>query len=334
MSANAESPRVGVIMGSDSDLGTMGYVGQALRDSGLQPHIDYEMDVVSAHRTPDYMTEYAETAEERGLQVIIPGAGGSAHLPGMVASETTLPVAGVAVTSHPEVMNRALGSLIGMPEGKPLATFQSKGGAYKAGRFAAKILAQVEAGTSRVAIVANSESEWETMRHVGRALDALGLTDNDYDRATLVSEGDLEAFAEQLRAQDIATIITSSSSTHTLPEQLHLHTDVPILGVAITRNPDVMSDGLDALVNSDVAPIGAQQGPAGAFNAGLLAARILAINDPDIKARIDIYNDELKTTVQAKGHILRRLSDEAYDDLSKQELQDLIDAEIRGADIG
>lgn len=135
------APLVGVIMGSDSDLDTMRHVGRALQGLGLSPTVDYEERVVSAHRTPARMAAYAAAAAGRGLRVIVAGAGGSAHLPGMVASETSLPVLGVAVTSAPDTLNRALGSMIGMPEGKPLAVFQGPAGAYNAGLFAARILA-------------------------------------------------------------------------------------------------------------------------------------------------------------------------------------------------
>ncbi|HET9690324.1 MAG TPA: 5-(carboxyamino)imidazole ribonucleotide mutase [Acidimicrobiales bacterium] len=140
------SLRVGVIMGSDSDLATMRHVGRALGAVGLRATVDYEERVVSAHRTPRAMAAYAAEAAGRGLQVIVAGAGGSAHLPGMVASETTLPVLGVAVTSSPDTLNRALGSMIGMPEGKPLATFQGPAGAYNAGLFAARVLALADPG--------------------------------------------------------------------------------------------------------------------------------------------------------------------------------------------
>jgi len=128
-------------MGSDSDLKVMQHVGRALRTLGIEHGEGYEERVVSAHRTPSWMREYTETAPDRGIQVIVAGAGGSAHLPGMVASETNLPVLGVAITSNTDVMNRALGSMIGMPEGKPLATFQAEAGAFNAGLFAARILA-------------------------------------------------------------------------------------------------------------------------------------------------------------------------------------------------
>jgi phosphoribosylaminoimidazole carboxylase PurE protein len=133
--------RVGIIMGSDSDLNVMRHVGRALTGLGLVSNVDYEERVISAHRTPDKMAKYARTAVERGLRVIVAGAGGSAHLPGMVASETTVPVLGVAITPNLDTLSRALGSMIGMPEGKPLATFQGEAGAFNAGLFAVRILA-------------------------------------------------------------------------------------------------------------------------------------------------------------------------------------------------
>jgi 5-(carboxyamino)imidazole ribonucleotide mutase len=136
----SESLRIGVIMGSDSDLKVMRHVGRALTALGLASNADYEERVVSAHRTPKLMMDYAAGAEARGLQVIVAGAGGSAHLPGMVASETRLPVLGVSITSNPDTLNRALGSMIGMPEGKPLATFQGEAGAFNAGLFSARII--------------------------------------------------------------------------------------------------------------------------------------------------------------------------------------------------
>jgi len=138
----SEKLRVGIIWGSaKSDTETMQHAGRALRTLGLEFKRDYEEREISAHRTTQKMIEYAHQAEERGLQVIIAGAGGSAHLPGMVASETTIPVLGVAITDSPDTLNRALGSMIGMPEGRPLATFQGKAGAFNAGLYAVRILA-------------------------------------------------------------------------------------------------------------------------------------------------------------------------------------------------
>lgn len=330
MASGAEQPRVGVIMGSDSDLGTMKEAGRALRDHGLVPKEDYEFGIVSAHRTTDFMIEYTKGAEERGLQVIIPGAGGSAHLPGMVASETRLPVLGVAVTSTPTTMNPALGSLIRMPEGKPLATFQATRGAYAAGRMASQILAQVNSGANRVAVISGSDDEQATMQHAARALERLGLVaGDDFEEGVFGNEKDAGQFCKQISARGLAAIIVASSHKHRLPSYISAHANVPILGVALPRSPDVMSPSLHDLVNPmEHQPIAAFQSAGGSFNAALKAVRILALSNPDLRPRIDEYNEELATTNMAKHRIMQRLADEGYDELSDDERQQLIDVEV------
>lgn len=130
-------PLVGVIMGSQSDWETMKYACDIL----MELEIPFEKKVVSAHRTPDYMFEYAETAERRGIKVIIAGAGGAAHLPGMVAAKTTLPVIGVPVQSKALNGLDSLLSIVQMPGGVPVATVAiGKAGATNAGLLAASIL--------------------------------------------------------------------------------------------------------------------------------------------------------------------------------------------------
>ncbi|MCT4798134.1 5-(carboxyamino)imidazole ribonucleotide mutase [Exiguobacterium profundum] len=128
---------VGVIMGSSSDWETMKHTCDVLDE--LQ--IPYEKQVVSAHRTPDLMFEYAEEARSRGIQVIVAGAGGAAHLPGMVAAKTTLPVIGVPVKSKALNGMDSLLSIVQMPAGVPVATVAiGKAGATNAGLLAAQIL--------------------------------------------------------------------------------------------------------------------------------------------------------------------------------------------------
>lgn len=132
-----ESPLVGVIMGSTSDWETMRHAHETL-DQFAIPH---ECQVVSAHRTPQWMTEYATTAEQRGLEVIIAGAGGAAHLPGMVAAHTILPVLGVPVESHALKGMDSLLSIVQMPGGVPVGTLAiGKAGAINAALLAAAIL--------------------------------------------------------------------------------------------------------------------------------------------------------------------------------------------------
>ena len=132
------APRIGVIMGSQSDWETMRHASETL--SSLS--IAHECRVVSAHRTPDLLFEYASTASARGLAAIIAGAGGAAHLPGMAASKTSLPVLGVPVESKALQGLDSLLSIVQMPAGVPVATFAiGRAGAVNAALFAAAILA-------------------------------------------------------------------------------------------------------------------------------------------------------------------------------------------------
>lgn len=131
-------PKVGVIMGSRSDWPTMEHAVAMLEKLG----VSHEVRVVSAHRTPDLLFDYARTAESRGLQVIIAGAGGAAHLPGMAASQTCLPVLGVPVESKALQGMDSLLSIVQMPGGIPVATLAiGKAGATNAGILAAQIVA-------------------------------------------------------------------------------------------------------------------------------------------------------------------------------------------------
>jgi 5-(carboxyamino)imidazole ribonucleotide mutase len=130
------TPLVGIIMGSKSDLETMRAAATTLQELG----IPFELKVVSAHRTPDLMFRYASGAKERGIEVIIAGAGGAAHLPGMVATKTNLPVIGVPVESKALKGLDSLLSIAQMPAGVPVATM-AIGGAANAALYAARILA-------------------------------------------------------------------------------------------------------------------------------------------------------------------------------------------------
>lgn len=131
------NPKIGVIMGSSSDWATMKNTCDVLDELGIA----YEKKVISAHRTPELMFSYAEEARNRGLKVIIAGAGGAAHLPGMVAAKTTLPVIGVPVQSKALNGLDSLLSIVQMPGGVPVATVAiGKAGAINAGLLAAQIL--------------------------------------------------------------------------------------------------------------------------------------------------------------------------------------------------
>jgi 5-(carboxyamino)imidazole ribonucleotide mutase len=137
---------VGVVMGSQSDWAVMLHAVEQLRAFG----VPFEARVVSAHRTPDLLYQYAESAERRGLRVIIAGAGGSAHLPGMLAAKTIVPVLGVPVTSRALKGLDSLLSIVQMPKGVPVATFAvGEAGAANAGLFAVAVLAREDARLAR-----------------------------------------------------------------------------------------------------------------------------------------------------------------------------------------
>jgi 5-(carboxyamino)imidazole ribonucleotide mutase len=157
------NPLVGVVMGSDSDWSVMSDAAEALKQFG----IEYEVEVLSAHRTPEKMIEWGKAASSRGVKVIIAGAGGAAHLPGMLASVTTLPVIGVPVSlSKLDGMDSLL-SIVQMPAGIPVATV-SIGGAKNAGILAARILGTndsalekklIEYGLSLASLVAEKNEQ-------------------------------------------------------------------------------------------------------------------------------------------------------------------------------
>ncbi len=141
MPSTASRPLVGIIMGSQSDWPTMKGAAEVLEELG----IPFETRIVSAHRTPDRLWEYGRTARERGLRVIVAGAGGAAHLPGMMASKTSLPVIGVPVESRALKGLDSLYSIVQMPRGFPVGTMAiGPAGAVNAGLYAAAILATTD----------------------------------------------------------------------------------------------------------------------------------------------------------------------------------------------
>jgi 5-(carboxyamino)imidazole ribonucleotide mutase len=152
-------PQVGVIMGSRSDWETMKHCADTLEDLGVR----HETRVVSAHRTPDLMVEYAKTAAERGLKVIVAGAGGAAHLPGMTAANTHLPVLGVPIESRALKGMDSLLSIVQMPAGVPVGTVAiGTSGAVNAALLAAEIVALEDEGV-RDLLVKFRETQTETV---------------------------------------------------------------------------------------------------------------------------------------------------------------------------
>jgi 5-(carboxyamino)imidazole ribonucleotide mutase len=155
---------VGIIMGSDSDLKTMESAAEILR----QFEVPFELSIVSAHRTPERMVDYASTAYKRGLKVIIAGAGGAAHLPGMVASLTTLPVIGVPIKSSNSIDGwDSILSILQMPNGVPVATV-ALNAAKNAGILAAEILATYDKGLTKKLVAYKNNMKEEVEKKAGK----------------------------------------------------------------------------------------------------------------------------------------------------------------------
>ncbi|MBF5026632.1 5-(carboxyamino)imidazole ribonucleotide mutase [Planobacterium oryzisoli] len=153
---------VGIIMGSESDLKIMSQASQILQEL----EVEFELTVVSAHRTPDRMLEYAQTAGKRGIKVIIAGAGGAAHLPGMVASSTTVPVIGVPILSSNSIDGwDSILSILQMPSGIPVATV-ALNGALNAGLLAARILSSFDTQLRQRLVSYQSRLEAKVLKSV------------------------------------------------------------------------------------------------------------------------------------------------------------------------
>lgn len=162
MIPDSPTPLVGLVMGSRSDWDTMQHAAQKLDALG----VPYEVKVVSAHRTPDVLFSYAEQAAGRGLRAIIAGAGGAAHLPGMIAAKTPLPVLGVPVQSRALNGLDSLLSIVQMPAGIPVATFAiGQAGASNAGLFAAAMLASDHPGIAASLAAFRQRQTDEVMAH-------------------------------------------------------------------------------------------------------------------------------------------------------------------------
>ncbi|MFS8853924.1 5-(carboxyamino)imidazole ribonucleotide mutase [Synechococcus sp. H55.7] len=162
------SPLVAILMGSDSDLPTLAPAAQVCEEFG----IPYQMQILSAHRTPEAMVEFARRAHTQGIRVIIAGAGGAAHLPGMVASLTPLPVIGVPVLSQPLQGIDSLYSIVQMPKGIPVATV-AIGNGHNAGLLAVQILASGDADLLR-RVIAYRESLKQTVQQKNAQLQTQG----------------------------------------------------------------------------------------------------------------------------------------------------------------
>jgi 5-(carboxyamino)imidazole ribonucleotide mutase len=291
---SGDSPAVGIIMGSDSDWKTMQYAARELDRFG----VSYEAKVVSAHRTPDDLFAYAGSAENRGLSVIIAGAGGAAHLPGMTASKTIVPVVGVPVIATPLNGLDALLSIMQMPSEVGVATVSvGEIGATNAALFAVATLAsrdpvlraQLRASrgapdvvampktANKVAILASHDTDLKVLHHSKEYLQKLGVA---YETVVLSPEAATSGLAcrlAELEASGVAAFIVGSAGGIGFAAEVAKATTLPVLGVPIVSPPvrcidEFLRPFLD--MPSGLATFAVDK--PGAINAALFAATIIS----------------------------------------------------------
>ena len=289
------SPAVGIIMGSDSDWKTMQPAARVLGSFG----VPYEAKVVSAHRTPDYLFEYAGRAEPRGLSLIIAGAGGAAHLPGMAASKTIVPVVGVPVVATPLGGLDALLSIMQMPSEVGVATVSvGPKGASDAALFAvaalaardpdlrAKLRAQrgvppvgavTPAEHAKVAILAQDLSEFQVLQHTEDYLKKLGVS---YRKVLVELHAPPDALAQrlaELEAGGAAVVIAGSRCGINFACAIAQATALPVLGVPIVTEPvGCIDEFLQPFREMPPGVATFAVGKPGAINAALFAATIIS----------------------------------------------------------
>jgi len=272
-------PLVGIIMGSASDWKTMGRAFDRLTALGIK----CEKQVVSAHRTPDELFRYAETAADRGISLIIAGAGGAAHLPGMTAAKTIVPVIGVPVEATPLRGVDALLSIMQMPAEIGVATVGiGAKGADQAALFAARIVTQTcrRATSPHVAILWEGESSQEVLRHAEQTLNELGISFVSQVAGTELDQG-------------AGVFIVVSSAGTDLARRVAATTSLPVLNVPIVTPPLASIDQfvqpfLD--MPDGVATFAVNR--AGAINAALFAASILSAPGSETRKALQARRDE------------------------------------------
>jgi 5-(carboxyamino)imidazole ribonucleotide mutase len=315
---NGAAPTVGIIMGSDSDWKTMQPAARVLDGFG----VPYEAKVVSAHRTPDYLFDYAGTAEERGLSLIIAGAGGAAHLPGMAASKTIVPVVGVPVEATPLGGLDALLSIMQMPSEVGVATVSvGQVGASNAASFAVAALASLDPSlrarllavrgarpgavttakaAGKVVILARQDAELEVLRY---SRDYLGRLDVAHETVILepqVAPGGLGRRLADLEASGAAVFIVGSEGGIDFACEVARATTLPVLGVPIVSPPiSCIDEFLRPFLTMPPGVATLAVGKPGAINAALFAATIISGRGSEVWERLRRMRKEQDARVRA-----------------------------------
>jgi 5-(carboxyamino)imidazole ribonucleotide mutase len=308
------APAVGIIMGSDSDWKAMRPAAEVLDELG----VSYEKRVVSAHRTPDYLFEYAGGAERRGLSLIIAGAGGAAHLPGMAAAKTILPVVGVPVVATPLNGFDALLSIMQMPAGIGVATVSvGATGAKNGALFAVTALASRNAllraklralrgahpgrvntpdSPDRVALLAQDESDLEVLRYAEDYLLKVGVA---YEKVAMGPErplGEMVSTLAALEASGVAVFIAGSRCGIGFACEIAKTTTLPVLAVPIVSEPvRCVDEFLRPFLDLPPGVATFALGKPGAINAALFAATIISEHESEVWKKLhDLRADQVK----------------------------------------
>jgi 5-(carboxyamino)imidazole ribonucleotide mutase len=307
-------PTIGIIMGSDSDWKTMRSAAEVLDEFG----VPYEKRVVSAHRTPDYLFEYAGEAENRGLSLIIAGAGGAAHLPGMTAAKTILPVVGVPVNATPLSGLDALLSILQMPSEVGVATVGvGAKGAKDAALFAVAALSTKDlvlrtklrashegsgppGASSKVVILAGDDSDFEVLRHAEDYLSRLSIA---YEKTILgnqIAPGGMLRRLADLEANGAAVFIAGSSGGIGLACEVAKVTTLPVLGVPIlTGSVGSVDDFLRPFLDMPPGVAMFAIGKPGAINAALFAATIISEHTSEVWKKLQQMRTDAVARVRA-----------------------------------
>ncbi len=312
------TPAVGIIMGSDSDWKTMCPIAEVLDEFG----VSYEKRVVSAHRSPDYLFEYAASVEKRGLSLIIAGAGGAAHLPGMTAAKTILPVIGVPVIATPLNGFDAFLSIMQMPAGVGVATVSvGAKGAKDAALFAVTALAIRDpnlriklsalneaphhaAGTSvtpgKVVILAQTDSDFQVLQNAEDYLSRLNVSHERQVLGLHMKPSELAPMLADLETMGTAVFIAGSAAGIGFACQVAKSTKLPVLGVPILNgSAHSVDEFLRPFLDMPPGVATFALNKPGAINAALFAATILSDHDSDVWKKLHQMRKDQVTRVMA-----------------------------------
>ena len=295
--------KVSIVMGSQSDYKTMIFCQNILK----KLNIKFESKIISAHRTPNRMYEFAVNAEKNGIAVIIAGAGGSAHLPGMISALTSLPVLGVPIESKKLKGLDSLLSIAQMPKGIPVGTLAiGEDGAINAALLAASIIGlsdlTVKNKLNKVSIVMGSQSDYKTMIFCQNILKKLNIKFETKIISAHRTPKRMYDFAINAEKNGIAVIIAGAGGSAHLPGMISALTSLPVLGVPIESKK---LKGLDSLLSIAQMPKGIPVGTLaigedGAINAALLAASIIGLSDLTVKKKLNQFRLSQSKSVKKK----------------------------------